>query len=127
VEDQSDGRLDVVFEGEALSRAAINKLTQIVADLENKSGMSRQEVFGFATHQPNPRLVALLAKQLGVPPNRFPTIAERHGNLGSSTCAAALHELLTTAGQSGAPEGRAILLASLGPGLLYGGGWLTLA
>src|SRR5262249_34849340 len=109
------------------SRAAINKLTQIVTELENKTGISRQDVFGFATHQPNPRLVALLAKQLGVPLTRFPAIAERHGNLGSSTCAAALHELLTACGQSGTPEGTTIFLASLGPGLLYGGGWLSFA
>ncbi len=125
VEDQPDGRLDVVFEGEALSRAAISKLTQVVAELESRSGIPCEHVSGFATHQPNPRLVALLAKQTGVPSHRFPAIAENHGNLGSSTCAAALHELLDAHRSSGNLNKKTIFLASLGPGLLYGGGWLT--
>ncbi len=125
VEGQPDGRLDVVFEGEALSRAAISKLTQVVAELESKSGISREKIFGFATHQPNPRLVTLLAKQIGISPDRFPAIAEHHGNLGSSTCAAALRELLEARQSSGGQDKRTIFLASLGPGLLYGGGWIT--
>jgi 3-oxoacyl-[acyl-carrier-protein] synthase III len=124
VEGRPDGRLDVVFEGEALSRAAISKLSQIITELESKSGISRQNVFGLATHQPNPRLVALLAKQTSVSPDRFPAIAEHHGNLGSSTCAAALHQLLTAARRS-AQKQQTIFLASLGPGLLYGGGWIA--
>jgi len=93
--------------------------------LESKSGISRDKVLGFATHQPNPRLVALLAKQLGVPPDRFPTIAEHRGNLGSSTCAAALRQLITSAQEAQGPGQSTIFLASLGPGLLYGGGWIT--
>lgn len=125
VEDQPDGRLDVVFEGEALSRAAISKLTQVVAELEDKCGISRAQVSGFATHQPNPRLVTLLAKQIGVPSDRFPAIAKNHGNLGSSTCAAALHKLLDSHRAPGTADQKTIFLASLGPGLLYGGGWIT--
>ena len=124
VEDRPDGRLNVVFEGEALSRAAISKLSQVITELENKSGFSRQDVSGLATHQPNPRLVALLAKQTGVATDRFPPIAERHGNLGSSTCAAALNQILTAV-RRGEPKRPTIFLASLGPGLLYGGGWVT--
>lgn len=127
VEDQPDGRLGVVFEGEALSRAAISKLSQVIKDLERRSGVSREKVFGFATHQPNPRLVALLAKQIGVSRDRFPAIAEHHGNLGSSTCAAAMHRLLTATRQSEAPDRKTIFLASLGPGLLFGGGWVKVS
>ncbi len=125
VDDQSDGRLEVVFEGEALSRAAISKLTQLIGEIEARSGISRQDVFGFATHQPNPRLVALLAKQANVPVDRFPSIAQVHGNLGSSTCAAALHHLLEASWLSNSADTNPIFLASLGPGLLYGGGWIS--
>jgi len=125
VRDSLGGELKIVFDGDALSRAAIAKMAQVISEVERRSGVSRQEALGFATHQPNPRLVALLAKHAGVAPERFPPVAEVHGNLGSSTCGAALHQLLETARQHGGMPRAPIFLASLGPGLLFGGGWLV--
>jgi len=120
-----DGRLDVQFDGEALSRAAITRMEKVLAAVELRSGIRRTAVGGFATHQPNPRLVALLAKQCGVSPEVFPPIAKTSGNLGSSMCGAALHACLQTAAKQPRGERKPIFLASLGPGLLFGGGWLT--
>jgi 3-oxoacyl-[acyl-carrier-protein] synthase III len=90
-----------------------------------RSGIPRTSVGGFATHQPNPRLVALLARQCGVSPETFPPIARTCGNLGSSTCGAALHAALQNASKQVPGDRRPIFLASLGPGLLFGGGWLV--
>jgi 3-oxoacyl-[acyl-carrier-protein] synthase-3 len=125
VSDGKDGSLDVQFDGEALSRAAITRMEKVIAAVELRSGIPRGSVGGFATHQPNPRLVALLAKQCGVSPKTFPSIAKKSGNLGSSTCGAALHEALRNASKHPRVDRRPIFLASLGPGLLFGGGWLT--
>lgn len=125
IKDSAGGELNVVFEGDALSRAAIAKIAQVISEVERRSGVSRLEALGFATHQPNPRLVALLAKQAGVAPERFPPVAEVHGNLGSSTCGAALHQLLEAARQHEPLPRAPIFLGSLGPGLLFGGGWLV--
>ncbi|HLZ13568.1 MAG TPA: hypothetical protein VKP58_13360 [Candidatus Acidoferrum sp.] len=125
IKDSANGALNVVFEGEALSRAAIAKMTQVISEVERRSGISRQDAIGFATHQPNPRLVALLAKQAGVSSESFPPVAEVRGNLGSSTCGAALHPLLLSARGLHHNTSAPIFLASLGPGLLYGGGWLV--
>ena len=94
VNDTKDDSLEVQFDGEALSRAAITRMEKVLASVELRSGIPRGSVGGFATHQPNPRLVALLAKQCGVSPSTFPPIARVSGNLGSSTCGAALHEAL---------------------------------
>src|SRR5258708_11829081 len=125
VSDSKDGNLQVQFDGEALSRAAITRMEKVLAAVELRSGIPRTSVGSFATHQPNPRLVTLLAKQCGVPKSAFPSVARVSGNLGSSTCGAALHESLRNA-LSHAPGDRLpIFLASLGPGLLFGGGWLT--
>jgi 3-oxoacyl-[acyl-carrier-protein] synthase-3 len=88
VSGSKDGRLDVQFDGEALSRAAITRMEKVLAAVELRSGIPRAAVGGFATHQPNPRLVALLAKQCGVSPELFPPIAKTSGNLGSSMCGA---------------------------------------
>ena len=125
VTDSKDGRLDLQFDGEALSRAAITRMEKVLAAVELRSGIPRAAVGGFATHQPNPRLVALLAKQYGVSSELFPPIAKTSGNLGSSMCGAALHACLQAAARQPRGERKPIFLASLGPGLLFGGGWLT--
>jgi 3-oxoacyl-[acyl-carrier-protein] synthase-3 len=125
VTDSNDGRLEVQFDGEALSRAAITRMEKVLAAVELRSGIPRTAVGGFATHQPNPRLVALLAKQCGVSPELFPPIVKTSGNLGSSMCGAALHACLQAAARRQRGQRKPIFLASLGPGLLFGGGWLT--
>jgi 3-oxoacyl-[acyl-carrier-protein] synthase III len=120
-----DGSLDIQFEGEALSRAAVHRMEQILAEAEQRSGISRDDVGAFATHQPNPRLIALLAKQLCVPSDSFPPIAATRGNLGSSTCGAVLHAALELAWTQLPADRKPVFMASLGPGLLFGGGWMV--
>ncbi|MGH9861553.1 MAG: 3-oxoacyl-ACP synthase III family protein [Candidatus Acidiferrales bacterium] len=112
--------LDLVFDGESLARAAVGKLEQLITDLELRTGIRISSAAGFATHQPNPRLVGVLAKQLGAPMEKFPPVARRYGNLGSSTCGVALAQALASAGAAGRTAGP-IFVASLGPGLLFGG------
>jgi 3-oxoacyl-[acyl-carrier-protein] synthase-3 len=125
VTDASKGDLDVHFDGEALSRAAITRMEKVILDVELRSGIPRSSVQGLATHQPNPRLVTLLAKQLDLAPDKFPSVARTFGNLGSSTCGVALDAILKSARRNLAAESGPIFLASLGPGLLFGGGWLA--
>jgi len=125
VSDGLDGGINVHFDGEALSRAAITRMEKVILDVELRSGLARASVRGLATHQPNPRLVNLLARQLELPADKFPAVARTFGNLGSSTCGVALDAILRSA-PSGAPDRPGpIFLASLGPGLLFGGGWLV--
>jgi 3-oxoacyl-[acyl-carrier-protein] synthase III len=119
-----DGTLDLHFDGEALSRAAITRMEKVILDVELRSGLPRSAAQGLATHQPNPRLVTLLARQLGLAPDKFPSVARTCGNLGSSTCAVALDAILQSARSLEADDRGPIFLASLGPGLLFGGGWL---
>lgn len=124
---EPNDQLRVVFDGDALSRAATTRLDDCVRELEKRSGVKREAVAAFATHQPNPRLVSLVAKKMGVPMEKFPLVANKRGNLGSTTCAAALHYALRSVqNRPGAPC-QPIFVASLGPGLLFGGGWLERA
>ncbi|MBZ5541818.1 MAG: hypothetical protein LAN61_14970 [Acidobacteriia bacterium] len=118
------GTLDVQFDGEALSRAAVSRMEKVLRAAALRSGFALAEAAGFATHQPNPRLVELLARHLGVPAGKFPLIARTCGNLGSSTCGAALHAALAAQASVPAAERQPVFLASLGPGLLFGGGWV---
>lgn len=118
-------RLDVKFDGEAISRAAITRMEKVITALEASSGISRGSVGSFATHQPNPRLLTLLAKHCGVSAGTFPPICRTSGNLGSSMCGAALHAALQNAAKVESRQRKPIFLVSLGPGLLFGGTWLT--
>jgi len=125
VSDTGGTRLNVQFDGEALSRAAVNRMVKVLHEVERRSGLSRKEAGAFATHQPNPRLVTLLAKQLKVPASAFPPIAATSGNLGASTCGAALHAALQHSSRQPADQRKPIFMASLGPGLVFGGGWMV--
>ena len=125
VADATGPNLEVNFDGEALSRAAITRMEKIIFDVEQRSGIARATVAGLATHQPNPRLVELLARQCGLREEKFPVVARKFGNLGSSTCGVALDLLLQSAARVEASARGPIFLVSLGPGLLFGGGWLT--
>ena len=125
VADEAGLKLQVHFDGEALSRAAITRMEKIIFEVEQRSGIARDSLAGLATHQPNPRLVELLARQCGLPDEKFPVVARKFGNLGSSTCGVALDLLLQAAARVDVSARRPIFLASLGPGLLFGGGWLT--
>ncbi|MBI1750795.1 MAG: 3-oxoacyl-ACP synthase III family protein [Acidobacteria bacterium] len=117
-----DGTMMLKFEGDALARAAVNRLEKIVSDLEVQSGHRRQDANSFATHQPNPRLVEMLARQSGVPPDKFPVVAKVYGNLGCSTCGVALCMALGTQDAKVPAERGPIFMAAVGPGMLWGGG-----
>jgi len=121
----SGGQLDVQFDGDALSRAAVSRMEKVIHEVEHRSGISRNHVGAFATHQPNPRLVTLIAKQLHVSVKHFPPIGSIRGNLGSSMCGAALDAALHHAATQPAEQRLPVFLASLGPGLIFGGGWMV--
>jgi 3-oxoacyl-[acyl-carrier-protein] synthase III len=125
VSESGKGKLDVQFDGDALSRAAVSRMEKVIDEVEHRSGISRDHVGAFATHQPNPRLVKILAKQLGVSLKNFPPIGSTRGNLGSSMCGAALHAALHQAAAQPADQRLPVFLASLGPGLIFGGGWMV--
>ena len=125
ISDPGCGRLDVQFDGDALSRAAVSRIKKVIGEVEHRSGISRDCVGAFATHQPNPRLVKLLAKQLRVSAKHFPPIGTTRGNLGSSMCGAALDAALHHAAGQPAEQRQPVFMASLGPGLLFGGGWMV--
>src|SRR5205823_8976464 len=49
---EPNDQLRVVFDGDALSRAATARLEECIIELEQRSGVQRGDVAAFATHQP---------------------------------------------------------------------------
>jgi len=117
----AEGAITLQFDGEALARAAADRMTMILGDLEAASGRSRGQASAFVIHQPNPRIVEIFLRRATVPAEKVPAVARNSGNLGSSTCGVAL--TLALAEHSGKPRGQRgpIFVAALGPGLLWAG------
>jgi len=117
----ADGSLSLSFDGEALARAAVERMGIIIGDLEARSGKSRDNASAFAVHQPNPRLVDVLIRQAKLPPEKVPLVAKTRGNLGSSTCGVALSMAMDDHAKKLPTERGPIFVAAVGPGMLWAG------
>ena len=117
--------LNVQFKGEQLAHAAITELDRIIGTLENLSAKPRSEVDCFALHQPNPRVIEILAEKAKIPLERIPLLSKTCGNLGSVTCGASLCQALTSLRMSDDHlRTPLIFMAAVAPGLLWGGAFL---
>lgn len=117
----ANGSIALNFDGEALARAAVDRMERIIGDLERTSGITRDAVSAFALHQPNPRLVETLLRRAGIPAHKVPLVAKVYGNLGSSTCGVALSMALDVQAKRPRSERGPIMVASVGPGMLWAG------
>lgn len=121
-----NGGLRIQFKGEQLAHAAVAQLDRIIGTLETLSGQPRSKVDYFAIHQPNPRVVEILAEKAKIPMERIPLLSSTCGNLGSVTCGATLCQALTQFRQSGngsrTPQ---IFMVAVGPGVVWGGTFLN--
>jgi 3-oxoacyl-[acyl-carrier-protein] synthase III len=125
VQFSKDSGLNIQFKGEQLARAAVTELDRIIGTLENLSASPRSEVDYFALHQPNPRVVEILAEKTKIPLERIPLVSKTCGNLGSVTCGASLCQALTSLRESGDHSRTPLIfMAAVAPGLLWGGGFL---
>lgn len=125
VSPDGQGGVQLEFDGDALGRAAVRQLDALLHQLESRSGVPLASASSFATHQPNPRLLEMLARQNGIPMERFPVVCRSFGNLGSSTAGVALSLALEQHSPQSRRNAGPIFLAALGPGLVLGGCVLT--
>ncbi|HMD32487.1 MAG TPA: 3-oxoacyl-[acyl-carrier-protein] synthase III C-terminal domain-containing protein [Candidatus Acidoferrales bacterium] len=115
------GGVHLDFDGGALGRAAVRQLDVLLHQLESRSGCRLESASSFATHQPNPRLLEMLARQSGLSIERFPVVCRNFGNLGSSTAGVALSLALEQHSPRANEKPGPIFIAALGPGLVLAG------
>jgi 3-oxoacyl-[acyl-carrier-protein] synthase-3 len=120
-----DAEMTIQFKGEQLAHAAITQMDRILEVLETESGRMRAEADYLALHQPNPRVVEILAERAHVPLEKIPLISRTCGNLGSATCGVSLCQALSNLRERHGPS-RAplIFMAAVAPGLIWGGTFL---
>jgi 3-oxoacyl-[acyl-carrier-protein] synthase-3 len=120
-----NAEMSVQFKGEQLAHAAITQMDRVLEILENKSGRPRAEADYLALHQPNPRVVEILAERGHVPLERIPLISRTCGNLGSATCGVSLCQALASLRARQDPlRAPLIFMAAVAPGLIWGGAFL---
>ncbi len=119
------GSLETEFKGEQLAAAAVSTMDRVFEGLENQSGEPRSGVNWFALHEPNPRVVKILAERVKIPLEKVAMVSKQTGNLGSATCGVSLCKTLAQckANHAGSTP-PVIFIAAIGPGLLWGGTYI---
>jgi 3-oxoacyl-[acyl-carrier-protein] synthase-3 len=122
---RENAEMAIQFKGEQLAHAAITQMDRMFEALENKSGRPRAEADYFALHQPNPRVVEILAEKSHIPLERVPLVSGTCGNLGAVTCGVSLCQALTNL-RAAQDRSRAplVFMAAVAPGLIWGGTYL---
>jgi 3-oxoacyl-[acyl-carrier-protein] synthase-3 len=116
-----NGSVALTFDGESLAHAALDILEATIADLEIRTGITREAAGGFAIHQPNQRLTEIFIRRARLPAERVFLVAKSFGNLGASTCGVALSNALDARENPQPSDRRPVFLAAVGPGLLSAG------
>lgn len=103
--------------GRVVFRHAVQKMTQVIDDVTAKCGMLPGDLDLLVPHQANLRIAELVAKRLGVPPDRVATNIQRYGNTTAASIPLALDEYVR-AGRIN--KGDRIALVAFGSGFTWG-------
>jgi 3-oxoacyl-[acyl-carrier-protein] synthase III len=79
------GLCEVQMDGSALASRAVCAMAEAVTTLTKRYGLSPSDLGGVVAHGGNGRLPGLLARQLGLAPERVWSETPRTGNLGSAS------------------------------------------
>jgi 3-oxoacyl-[acyl-carrier-protein] synthase-3 len=79
------GMCEVQMDGGALASRAVRAMADAVLMLTERRGIAPLDLAGVVMHGGNGRLPGLLARQLGLPPERVWSETPRTGNLGSAS------------------------------------------
>jgi len=105
------------MDGKAVFAFAVEKGTEVILELLNKSQVPLTDIRLFVSHQANINILRSIAAALGVPTDRFFVNLDRYGNTASASVPIALDEALES-GQ--AKPGDLIVTVAFGGGLSWG-------
>jgi 3-oxoacyl-[acyl-carrier-protein] synthase-3 len=107
----------VHMDGQDIFRFAVKTVPQSIKEVLQKAGRPVEEVDMFILHQANARILASVAKRLGVDLSKFPQNLETVGNTSAASIPILLDELHR---QGKIQSGHRIVLAGFGGGLSWG-------
>lgn len=105
------------MDGQEVFKFAVKKVPEIVEELLQKTGTSREDVDHYVLHQANIRILEGAARRLKLPMEKIPVNIDRYGN----TSAASIPLLLDEMRMDGRLKaGDKLVLAGFGAGLTWG-------
>ncbi|HET7909875.1 MAG TPA: beta-ketoacyl-ACP synthase 3 [Nitrospira sp.] len=107
------------MQGAPLFRLAVRRLEQTVRELLKEFGVEPRDVAQFVLHQANGRILAKVARRLGVPHDRIGSVIARFGNTSSASLPIALDHVVR-AGKVRPHD--LMVLGSFGGGLTWASG-----
>lgn len=112
---QTTGHLRM--EGREVFRHAVTKISSVIEETLEQSGMTIDDIDWFVPHQANERILAGTAKKIGLPMEKVIMTLSEHGN----TSAASIPLALNTGVESGKIKpGDMVLLEAMGGGFTWG-------
>lgn len=106
------GKVELMMEGKALATRALAAMTETVAALLQAHALRVSDLRACVVHGGNGRMPPLLARRLGLPPERVRSLTPTTGNLGSASLPAAWAESAITLGPA--------IWVGVGAGLTWG-------
>lgn len=105
------------MDGQEVFKFAVKKIPEIVKQVLDESGTSKEDIKYFVLHQANYRILEAASRRLKIPMDKIPVNMDRYGN----TSAASLPILLDELNKEGKlNRGDKLVLAGFGAGLTWG-------
>lgn len=113
----------MTMNGQEVFKFAVKKVPECINSIIEKAEVSLEEIDYFLLHQANVRIIASVAKRLGVDMEKMPVNLDRYGNTSAASIAILLDEVRR---EGKLAEGKKIILAGFGGGLTWGAAYLEL-
>lgn len=119
-QDSNDINTEKAFmkmEGNRLFRLAVNVLGHLFDETLQQSGLQKSDIKWLVAHQANIRIIAAMAKKLGLSMDNVPMAIDRHANTSAASIPLVFDELVRS---NKLNKGDHILFEAIGGGLMWG-------
>lgn len=113
----------MTMNGQEVFKFAVKKVPECIGAVLEKAEVFLEEIDYFLLHQANVRIIASVARRLGVNMEKMPVNLDKYGNTSAASIAILLDEIRK---EGKLAEGKKIILAGFGGGLTWGAAYLEL-
>lgn len=107
------------MEGREVFRHAVTKMSDVVLEALEATGLQAEEIDWFVPHQANKRIIDGTARKLGVSPERVVVTIDKHANTSAASIPLALSIAVD---DNRIKQGDLVLVEAMGGGLTWGSG-----
>ncbi len=105
------------MEGREVFRHAVTKISDVIRDALQATGLKAEDIDWFVPHQANKRILDGIGRKIGMSPDKVVVTVDRHANTSAASIPLALNDLY----ESGRlEEGQLVLFEAMGGGFTWG-------